>query len=97
MVHQYCYYYHATLVANGEWKCRRLPSQLPWQLQVQLQKMTVVIGLLLMDNGNAYNQHATWFLLRDQLLVLCLWDGGFLQGGMENVVLKLLPRCGGRW
>jgi len=29
VVHQYCYYYHATLVANGEWRCRRLPSQLP--------------------------------------------------------------------
>ena len=35
--------------------------------------------------------------LRNQLLVLCLWDGGFLQWGMENVVLNLLPRCGGRW
>ena len=42
-------------------------------------------------------RRASWFLLRDQLLVLCLWDGGFLQWGMENVVLKFLPRCGGRW
>jgi len=40
---------------------------------------------------------ASWFPLRNQLLVLCLWDGGFLQWGMENVVLDLLPRCGGRW
>ena len=29
--------------------------------------------------------------------LLCLWDGGFLQWGMENVVLHLSPRCGGRW
>ena len=60
-------------------------------------EVTMVAGFLLMGNGDAYNQHATWFLLRDQLLVLCLWDGGFLQWGMENVVLKLLPRSGGRW
>jgi len=35
--------------------------------------------------------------LQVQLLVLCLWNGGFLQWGMENVVLDLSPRCGGRW
>ena len=40
---------------------------------------------------------ASWFLLQVQLLVLRLWDGGFLQWGMENVVLNLSPRCRGRW
>ena len=44
----------ATLVADGE--CRRLPAQLPWQLQVQHLKMTMVIGFLPMGNGNAYDQ-----------------------------------------
>jgi len=40
---------------------------------------------------------SSWFPLQVPVLVLCLWDGGFLQWGMENVVLDLLPRCGGRW
>ena len=44
------------------WKCVR-PAQLPWQLQVLHLKITMVIGLLPMDNGNAYDQ------LPSQLLV----------------------------
>ena len=44
------------------WKCVR-PAQLPWQLQVLHLKITMVIGLLPMDNGNAYDQ------LTSQLLV----------------------------
>jgi len=47
----YCYYYtyQATLVADGEWRCR---PEVPWQLQVQLLKMTMVTGLSPMGNGN---------------------------------------------
>ena len=78
-----------------EWRCVR-PAQLPWQLQVQLLKITMVTGLSPMDNGNA-DWHATWFLLHVPVLILCLWDGGFLQWGMENVVLDRRPRCGRRW
>ena len=40
---------------------------------------------------------ASWFLLRDQLLILCFGNGGFLQWGMENVVTHLRPRSRGRW
>ena len=66
------------------------------QLQVQHLKMTMVIGLLPMGNGNAYDQlRPDW--LQVQLLVLCLGKGGFLQWGMENVVTHLRPRCRGRW
>ena len=56
-VRQSCNYYSAT--GRGqvmEWRCRRLPSQLPWQLQVQPLKITMVTGFLPMDNGNAYDQ-----------------------------------------
>jgi len=53
---QSCYYhtYHATLVADGEWKCVR-PATISasWQLQVQLLLVTMVTGLLLMGNGDA--------------------------------------------
>ena len=50
-----------------------------------------------MVSGNGSGLACQQVPLRDQLLVLCLWKGGFLQWGMENVVLHLSPRCGGRW
>jgi|DEB0MinimDraft_6_1074348.scaffolds.fasta_scaffold52485_4 hypothetical protein len=56
-VRQSCNYYSATGRGHAmEWRCRRLPSQVPWQLQVQHLKMTMVIGFLPMGNGNAYDQ-----------------------------------------
>ena len=93
----YCYYStNTTLVANG----------------MEIQTATISASLAAAgaapeDNyGDRAFADGQWKCvrpachlvpLRNQLLVLCLWDGGFLQWGMENVVLNLLPRCGGRW
>ena len=74
-----------TATSSGSW------------LQVQHLKMTMVTGFLPMDNGNAYDQLSVWFPLHAPVLVLCFGKGGFLQWGMENVILHLRPRCGGRW
>ena len=47
-------------------------------------------------NGNGEASQSAGDAKLGQLL-LRLWDGGFLQWGMENVVLHLSPRSRGRW
>ena len=59
--------------------------------------MTMVIGFLPMGNGNAYDQLLSQVPAAGPAPGTMLREGGFLQWGMENVVLHLSPRCGGRW
>ena len=66
-----------TATSSGSW------------LQVQLLKIPVVIGFLPMDNGNAYDQHANWFLLRDQLLVTMV--AGLQPLAMDNAEGSRVP------
>ena len=93
---QSCYYYtyQATLVSNG------------MEMRTTSSASLVAAGAAPEDN---YGDRSfadgqwkcrlacTWFLLHVPVLILCLWDGGFLQWGMENVVLDRRPRCGRRW
>ena len=87
-----------------EW---RLPAQLPWQLQVQHLKITMVIGLLPMGNGNELACQQV--PLRDQPDPICPLVGLALVMEMENaedvrgsqprqqVVLAVQPYTGGLW
>ena len=90
---QSCYYhtYHATLVADGEWKCVR-PATISasWQLQVQLLLVTMVTGLLLMGNGDAdWNNSGSCCGPSSWYIYSASWSG--FSNGEWRSVCHLLP------
>ena len=79
-----------------EWRGKRLPAQVPG-CRCSTWRWLWWQGFCRWAMEMRTTSSASWFPLHAPVLVLCFGNGGFLQWGMENVILHLHPRCGGRW